>query len=871
MSQPTSLPTVVLEKLLSQVEKPARYLGGEWNQSRKPWDQAKLRVALAFPDVYEIGMSYLGYQILYELINETPDFLAQRCYSPRRDMEALLRHEQLPLFTVEEQRPLAAFDVVGITLQHEMAYTNVLNLLDLGQLTLEREARKENHPVVIGGGPCSFNPEPIEPVFDLLVLGDGEGVMLEILEWLKTHPNLDRREKIKQLGLLPGVYAPGHYQVHYSDSGKLTSITADEGFALPVKRRVEPPQARPRRPLVPFVAPIHDRVTTQLFRGCTRGCRFCQAGMTTRPVREMDPEVSRDHLISALQASGYEEASLTSLSSGDYSQLLPLVKQLVDYGRRHDVALSLPSLRLDSFEPSLAQYIRQVRKTGLTFAPEAGSTRLRQVINKGLDEDDFVQRLGQVFQEGWDLVKLYFMIGLPTESDEDIDAISQLVRRILKTANQQPGAPKSRKRSARVNLGINLFIPKPHTPFQWEPQLDRATALQRLSRVEAQMPKAAGFRLGKRVQEELDRSYLEAVLARGDRRLWPVIKQAWILGATFDSWGDLFDFSKWQQAFSETGIDPDTYVLQARALEDRLPWDHLDSGVSKAFLKRELERARQGLLTPDCCREQHCQTCGSAKEQDCPLPPARPMTETPDLRHRPPRPERPVLRIRLSYEKNDVIRFIGHLDMVNTWRRAARRAGLPVHYSQGFHPQPAIGFGPPLPLGYRGFQEWMDIGLDAAMAQADVVTRFNDCLPSGLKVLQAYAIALSTPSLNELVNGGEYTIRLLTDSDEQALIIKKIESFWSRTEVPLPQWSKKGTVTVNARVGVLKLEAANPGPDVLELTLLHQSGLQGGVKVPTLMTYLTQDLSRSWAMDVVRSKTGRLQQQNLLMPLDNDH
>lgn len=846
----------IIDALLTKVEKPARYIGGEWNQINKANDAVAVKVALAFPDVYEIAMSYLGFQILYELINSYPQFKAERCYSPWLDMEQLLRQHDLPLFTLESKTALSDMDVVAITLQHEMAYTNVLNLLDLGKIPVEQDQRLDQHPLVIGGGPCVVNPEPIAAVFDLLVLGDGEDVLVEILEWLQANPAASRQEKIIGLAHLPGVYAPRHYQPRYDQQDKLIAVAPDAGMPYPVRRRIHATVTLPQQPLVPFLSPVHDRVTTQLFRGCTRGCRFCQAGMISRPVREQQPQAVIDHVINSLEQTGYEEVSLTSLSSGDYSQIMPVIKSLMHYCQDHDVALSLPSLRLDSFKSEWAKAINQVRKTGLTFAPEAGSARLRQVINKTMHEETFISSLSQVFQSGWDLIKLYFMIGLPTETDEDITAIVSLVKTIL-VAAKQARQGQSKKRAPRINLGVNLFIPKPQTPFQWESQLNREQAKTRLSYLAQHLPKATGFTLGKRLDEELNRSYLEAVLARGDRRLWPVLRTAWQQGAKFDSWGDQFDFKIWSKAFNLHGVNPDDYALRPRALDECLPWDHLDYGVTKEFLIREWKKSRLAQTTADCCRSQQCQVCGANDPEKCPLPKVAEMPVAVSGPAQQEHPERPVFRMRLSYQKNNGIRFVGHLDMVNAWRRAAKRAKLPVHYSKGFHPQPSIGFGPPLPVGYIGRQEWMDMGLNTQVDPADLINALNNWLPIGLKVLSAATIGIKEPSLNQIINGGHYQIDLVADQAIKDRIQGRLEQFWQTAFIPIKQWSKKGPVTINARTGVHALEVVpRLAEDELRIKLVHESGQPGTVKLPSLINYMIDGLLDLANIQVTRLAVG---------------
>lgn len=849
-------------EILPRVQKPARYIGGEWNQIRKNPAQVSQRVVLAFPDVYEIGFSYLGFQILYELLNQNAEFYAERVFSPWPDAEALLRERGLPLTSLETSTPLADFDFVGVTLQHELSYTNVLNLLDLAGLPLERDARTESQPLILGGGPGAANPEPIAEAFDLIVLGDGEQVVSELLLANRELRSQPRGERIRALAKIPGIYAPGLYRPHYSAQGHFQSIEAEPGLALPVRRGVAPAPALPAKPLVPYLGVTHDRLSVELFRGCVRGCRFCQAGMISRPVRERNPQEILEQMLTAVQDSGFEEVSFTSLSSSDYTQLLPLLRSLMQALDGRQIAMSLPSMRLDNFRRELAETIRSVRKTGLTFAPEAGSPRLRDVINKYFDEEGLIQNLAQVFAEGWDLIKLYFMVGLPTETDADVAEINRLVRRILGAARRTG----SKRRAPRLNLSVNLFVPKAHTPFQWEPQLSRTVAAARLQQLARELPRAAGFFFDRRGRDDLDRGYLGAVLARGDRRLWAGLKRAWELGARFDSWSEQFRFDLWQQAFRETGLDPDAYALRARDVGEPLPWDHLDTGVSRAYLEKERERALAGQTTTDCRPPGACHHCGARDPKACPLPPASELTAPEALARKTPRPARESVRIRLRYQKTGDMSFVGHLDLVNLFRRAARRARLPLHYSVGFHPQPALSFGPPLPLGFQGWAEWMDLGLDTWRDPREIVLALNEKLPAGVRVEAGREIPLSTAALSQQVQGGEYQFVFPERPGMADDLAARVEAFQKAEEVPGEQWSKRGAVKVNLKPAVLALSLLPLGADGPRVRLLHSTEFPGAAKVTTILNYLCNGTVAAWEVLPARCASGRVVADKIVIP-----
>lgn len=596
----------MIEKdILLNVRKPARYAGGEANMVVKDKLSVDLRVCFCFPDTYEIGMSHLGLQILYGLMNSLPYVWCERAFAPWTDMEELLRRRRLPLCALESGDSLAEFDVLAFTLQYELTYTNILNMLDLAGIPVRAAERGEEHPLVMAGGPCASNPEPLCDFIDLFVVGDGEEVTVELMELFRDMKGTSRKELLKAASRLGGVYVPSLYEVEYFEDGRVREIIPAEGAPKAIEKRVVTKLDSayfPDKPLVPNTEIVHERVMLELFRGCIRGCRFCQAGYATRPVRSRNPGRLIEQGIAACKSTGYQDVALTSLSSSDYGPLHELCDGLLEYCEPRRIGLSLPSLRADSFSTGLMERVQKVRKSGLTFAPEAGSARLRDVINKNLTEKDLLEACATAFAGGWNGVKLYFMLGLPTETDEDALAIAELCSKVYQKWRQTVA---DRARGVRITASSSFFVPKPHTPFQWEPQDTKEQFERKAALVKAAMRKQVTYNW-----HEPDASVLEGALARGDRRIGAVIERAWRSGARLDGWGEMFRFGVWKDAFDSEGLDMAFYTTRRRGLDEVLPWSHISLGVSMEHLKSENLKAHRGEPTPDC--RTACAGCGAS-------------------------------------------------------------------------------------------------------------------------------------------------------------------------------------------------------------------------------------------------------------------
>lgn len=599
-----------IESILPLVQKPARYTGGELNSVVKNADETDIRFAFCFPDTYEIGMSHLGIKILYSLINSRDNYWCERVFAPDTDMEKIMRERDIPLYGLESRDPLYEFDVVGFTLQYELSYTNVLNMLDLGKIPLRSKNRGDSLdiPIIVAGGPCVCNPEPMADFIDVFEIGEGEEMMLEFLDLLDEYKKAgkSRREFLIAASKLEGIYVPSLYDVSYNDDGTLKSIKPKNGAPAQINKRVVSDLDSvfyPEKFVVPFVEVVHDRIVHEIFRGCIRGCRFCQAGFWYRPIREKSVETISKQSQHLACTTGYDELSLCSLSSSDYTKITELLEELLGWASPKKINIALPSLRIDNFSDELKEKLALVRRSGLTFAAEAGTQRMRDVINKNITEEEILSTCRKAFVGGWTAVKLYFMVGLPTETDSDVIGINELSQKVVNEFYNNPDKPKGK--GVSVSAGVSSFVPKPCTPFQWEPQ-DTREELKRKQQLllETCTSKKITFRF-----HNTDLTFLEGVFARGDRKLCDVIEEAYNNGCTFDSWDDKFNFNAWMKAFEKCGVSTEFYANRRRAYDEILPWDHINSGVKKSFLIKENEKAKNAETTPHC--RQQCAACGS--------------------------------------------------------------------------------------------------------------------------------------------------------------------------------------------------------------------------------------------------------------------
>ncbi len=793
-------------KLLPLVTKPSRYIGAEINSYEKDPETVSLRVALCFPDVYEVGISHLGLKVLYEALNLRPDIYAERAYAPWQDMDEMLRANGLLLSTLETFTPLSEMDIVGFTLQYELSYTNVLNMLALSGMPLKSSERGDGHPLVIAGGPCAFNPEPLADFIDAFVIGDAEEAVLELSDAAIAHKIGGRpggkAGLLAALSKIEGVYVPSHFEIRRGGDNKISGIINVAGGPPSVRRRalngIEE-AVYPKRPILPYVTAVHNRATLEVARGCTRGCRFCQAGYIYRPVRERSAPKVMALAGEAISSTGYDEVSLSSLSTGDYTSLLPLMKGLMDRYEKSRVSISLPSLRVGTLTPEMCQQIKRVRKSGFTIAPEAGTQRLRDVINKNITEEALIETASTVFGEGWDLIKLYFMVGLPTETDEDLEGIIALSRKVLESGRKAGGRRKG------VNVGVSAFVPKAHTPFQWHGQIPLPEIRRRkdiLSKVLGRKPFAfkSGF---------AEMGVLESAFARGGRELSGALVKAWEMGARFDGWTERFDYKLWLEAFRDAGLDLELEAGRSFGMDEILPWDHIDTGVTKKFLKKEYERAMKGETTMDC--RTRCTGCGLKCRDEGSEEPVGELAIEKALDVRPEtgieacRRAVPSARVRLKYSKLMPLSLLSHTELMTVFFRAISRAGLPIQFSEGFNPHPKVSFGPALGVGVESEAEILDMELSCTLDLLSVVKAMNAALPSCIRILESRTLKSGEPAAGAGIT--RYTYEAFVPDGFTGDLKAAVSAFLARDSAVVRRVSDKGVKEVDIRPMVRELIA----------------------------------------------------------------
>jgi len=827
------------QKWFSDIKRPSRYLGHEINAVRKDPAITDVTIALCFPDVYDIGMSHLGLKILYHILNGPRWLAAERVFTPWVDLEKAMKASGFPLTSLESERPLSHFDVVGFSLQHELCYTNVLTMLNLAGIPFLSRNRNSRHPLIIAGGPACFNPEPVAEIFDAIVVGDGEEATLSICRAVRESKKSDgtnRENRLADLRHIPGVYIPSLFRVHYKDGGPVESIEPLAPDYRVVKKAIVPDIERfpqPDSPVMPFTGVVHDRLSLEISRGCTRGCRFCQAGMIYRPVRERHPESLLRHAEKVLKNTGYEDLSLLSLSCGDYRCLQPLLRALMDKFEEDRVAVSLPSLRIDSLDPAWMEQIKRVRKTGFTLAPEAGNDRLRRIINKGLTHEEILRTAELVFGAGWNLIKLYFMVGLPGERETDLKDMVSLVKEVALMGGK-------RGRRAKVNASVATFVPKSHTPFMWAAQISEKEAWEKIEFLRG------AFR-GNSVRLKWNSpalSWLEGVFSRGDRRLTSALIEAWRMGARFDAWEEHFQTDLWTKAFSRNGIDPVFYLHRERPLNEVFPWDPIQSGVTKAYFKKEWKKAQREAPTPDC--REGCLECGVCDHEK--IDPALVTSwphDAPLKKHFPQSTEKH--KYRLTFSKPGEARFLGHLELVRVFIRAFKRAGIRLAYSQGFHPMPKISFLTALSVGMESLVETMDIETLGKTEPDRFIPAVNGQLPLGIEVT-AVAPVLEKKKKNRIKES-----RFRVTFKGFAPPREALESFLNAESFPVIKKSPKGEKKVDARPLVQSMKLCSS--DTLAMSISHGPGpeLRAGEIVAAVFS-----LNKSQMAGVRIIKTGQI-------------
>ena len=821
------------EDLLPFVGKPSQYIGEEVNSIKKDLKKMQASIALVFPDKYEIGMSHLGLKILYHIVNKREEFAAERVFAPDLDYEGLLREKCMPLASLENKLPLNKFDIIGFTLQYEMSYTNVLNMLDLGHVPLLSKDRGEDHPLIIGGGPCAYNPEPLADFFDCFVVGDGEEVIIEILKlFAESKKKKETKNQIlRRLAGIKGVYIPSMFTIEYSEEGNIKQIKPEDSRYAKVEKIILLDLDKadyPVAPVVPFAKLVHDRVSIEIDRGCTQACRFCQAGFIYRPVRERTVEKILELSANSMDKTGCSEISLLSLSSGDYSKIDRLLPEFIRSFSSSNISLSLPSLHPGTIKKDMIDCMRLSEKGGITISVESGSQRLRNILNKKITEEEVLTATENFALAGWKTIKLYFMVGLPTETDDDLEKIHLICKKVFFNAKRKN--PKFKK----LNISISFFVPKPHTPFQWVSQINSVSAEKKLKFIKSKFKSRSKYKI-KWQNPKL--SFLEGVFARGDRRLGKVLLHAFQLGCKFDGWSERFDFDSWIVAFEKARIDPTFYTQNRTDKNEIFPWDLIDIGVKKEYLFKEYSRSKEEIKEKDC-RKGKCLMCGL--EKICAdIEPQRHKDATfcsqagaweQDKNFAHQRFSDSIFKYRIQFTKTYLARFLSHLEISSLLVRALRRAKIPVDYSKGFHPRPRISFAFALPVGMESKEELFDIFLTAKMRPDSIRSKLNNVMPIQLGIHSIIEIPLNSKPLSVISNKIHFKIYINGIKEIQPLDLtsheKRLVEFLSRNKINLfPE--KDGEIEeifFNSWFDSLKIQSLSKKGLILELVAKVNDG-----------------------------------------------